>query len=226
MNDSVFLESLDDFRRRLQRVDWSSQSPSRRRILEVFLVLALEHGINSVSMRMIAQVIGIKAPSIYSHFPDGRNEILAEASRWHFYKFGTALLDELAQCSNPSQYWSAMIKVHLTRQLTLPESNLWDLLIATDQAVHTLPAEVRDEANEMVTLYENLYRTAAIDMGFSEPDSAVSIVMTLLEGASRWCDTDDLDNRLPELIDRADSLARSLLVTTALWTGYPSRSTR
>ncbi|MBY4012751.1 TetR/AcrR family transcriptional regulator [Rhodococcoides fascians] len=216
--DSELSTSIDTFRRRLMKVDWSSQSPSRRQILEVFLVLALERGINSVSMRMIAQEIGIKAPSIYSHFPNGRNEILAEASRWHFYKFGTALLTALATCKDANQCWTAMVTVHTTRQLTLPESNLWDLLMATDKMVHTLPSEVREEADEMVVLYENLYRAAAREMGVSEPDGVVDIVMTLLEGATRWCDADFSKDVPPELIARVDRMTRVILETARVST--------
>lgn len=209
--DPSFSRAVEDFRQRLGRYDWSSQSPSRRQILEVFLRLALEHGFNSVSLRMIAAEIGIKAPSIYAHFPGGRDEIVAASLRWHFHKFGTAVLESLADCRSADQAWTAMVGVHLQRQLQLPESNLWDLLMATDRMVHNLPGDLSAEANELVALYEELYRAAARDMGVEYPDEAIKLVMTLLEGASRWCTGGEDPRKLRKLAVRADRLTRSML---------------
>ncbi|MDI9978694.1 TetR/AcrR family transcriptional regulator [Rhodococcus sp. IEGM 1307] len=212
MPQPLFAEAAaEDFRRHLEKYDWSDQSPSRRQILQAFLRLATTNGFQSVSMRMIAKVVNIKAPSIYAHFPDGRDEIVAESLRWHFHQFGTAVLDETDMCTSPADFWSAMVRVHLTRQLELPESNLWDLLVATDKMVHVLPAEVRDEAAEWVGLYEGMYNAVAQDLGIEEPYEGVRIVMTLLEGATRWCDWDGSEGQLAALADRAVQLTRSVL---------------
>ncbi|MGV0807980.1 TetR/AcrR family transcriptional regulator [Mycolicibacterium setense] len=209
--DPSFSRAVEGFRQRLGQYDWSSQSPYRRQILEVFLRLALEHGFNSVSLRMIAAEIGIKAPSIYAHFPDGRDEIVAASLRWHFHKFGTAVLESLADCRSADEAWTAMVGVHLRRQLQLPESNLWDLLIATDGMVHNLPSDLSAEANELVALYEELYRAAAREMGVEHPDEAIKLVMTLLEGAGRWCTGGEDPHEFPELAARADALTRAML---------------
>jgi AcrR family transcriptional regulator len=219
-------QATEDFEQHLNQNDWTGQSPARRRILDAFLGLALEHGVNSVSMRMIAQALNIKAPSLYAHFANGREEIVAESLRWHFHKFGMAILEELATCTSADQAWTAMVRVHLSRQLELPESNLWDLIIATDRMVHNLPAEMSAEAEELVGLYDGLFRAAAHEMGVNEPHEAVRLVMTLLEGASRWCDWSDDQDQQQLLVERADQLSRLMLQQAADWTATSTKSTR
>lgn len=215
--DTELARAVDDFRSRLSQYDWSGQSASRRQILEAFLALALQRGFNSVSMRMMAQELGIKAPSLYAHFPRGRDEIVAESLRWHFYKFGTAILNDVASCTSADETWTTMVRTQLTLQLQLPENNLWDLLIATDRMVHVLPTDVSAEADELVELYERMFRGAAHDMGFNEPEEAVRVVMTLLEGASKWCRPGDNFEDLALMVGRADALSRSVLALADRW---------
>ncbi|MGW2888851.1 TetR/AcrR family transcriptional regulator [Streptomyces griseoruber] len=203
--------AVEEFGQHLGKLDWSSQSASRRAILEAFLRLATENGFNSVTMRMIAKEMAIKAPSLYNHFPDGRDEIVAESLRWHFYKFGIAVLDEVRGVSDPREGWRRMVHVHLTRQIQLPESDLWDLLVATDQVVHFLPLALREEVDAWVDLYEALYRAAAEDMGFGPSVQQVKLVMTVLEGANRWAMWDGKPRSLAALVEKANTATLALL---------------
>lgn len=192
-------------------VNWSGQSPSRQRILEAFLHLAIIHGFNAVSMRMIGSAVNIKAPSVYSHFPNGRDEIVAESLRWNLHKFAVAVLDGVTGTASAVEFWDALVRVHLLRQLQLPERDLWDLLVATDRAAHFLPAELRAELDDWVDSYEGMYRSAARDMGFDDPAESVRVVMTLLEGANRWCQWSGDDADLPALVERAVALTHAVM---------------
>lgn len=191
-------------------LDWSRHSPSRLAVLEAFLRLATEHGFVSVSMRMMAKELNIKPASLYSHFA-GRDEIVAESLRWHFSKFGNAVLEEIREVADPTEGWRRMIRVHLTRQIELPESNLWDLLVATDQVVHYLPPDLRSEVDAWVDLYEGLYRAAAFDMGHGKRDEQVKLIMTILEGANRWYTSDGNQRRLAAAVERATNASFALL---------------
>jgi AcrR family transcriptional regulator len=62
--------------------DWSAQTPARQRIPRAFLRLATAHGFNSVTMRTLGRELDMKAPSLYSSFPRGKDEIVAESLRW------------------------------------------------------------------------------------------------------------------------------------------------
>lgn len=210
MRQPEWPRAVEEFEEHLLKLDWSRQTASRQGILEAFLRLATEHGFNSVSMRMIAREVDIKAPSLYSHFPEGRDEIVAECLRWHFYRFGMAVIDEIRDVSDPADGVRRMVRVHMTRQLTLPESNLWDLLVATDQMVHFLPRDLRREVDAWIDRYEALYRAAASDMGCAAPAQRVKLAMTILEGANRWAMWDQAQP-LDECVETATSLTLALL---------------
>jgi AcrR family transcriptional regulator len=209
--EACWRKAVAEFEGHLLELDWSHQSPGRQGILEAFLRLATENGFNSVSMRMVASAVNMKAPSLYAHFPKGRDEIVAESLRWHFYRFGIALVDEIRDVHDPLEGWRAMVAVHLTRQIELPESNLWDLLVATDQVVHFLEPVLRGEVDAWVDRYEGLYRAAAVEMGHGPSEESVKIAMTMLEGANRWVTWNGAAAELDAAVARAQSVTLSLL---------------
>jgi AcrR family transcriptional regulator len=204
--------ALQAFREHMDQFDWSTQSGSRRKILQAFLRLATQHGFNAVSMRMIASEVNVKAPSLYAHFPDGRDEIVAESLRWHFYRFGVALIQAVENTRTAEEYWDAMVKLHFTRQVALPESNLWDLLVAADSMLHFLATDLRAEVDIWLSLHESMYVSAAADMGCKDPESPVRVVIALLESSTRWIPAEPLsESDLEPLADRAAALSKSVL---------------
>jgi AcrR family transcriptional regulator len=176
-----------DLTRLLQKFDWSDQTPGRRNILDAFLKLAGSMGYSAVSMRVLSNEINLKAPSIYSHFPGGRDEIVAEALRWHYYRYGVAVLEATDGCRTADEYWDALVRIHVTRQLERPESDLWDLVVATDRIGGFLQPEIRKEVRHWLSLCEGLYEATALDLGCSDAKVKGSIVMTLLNGSGSWC---------------------------------------
>lgn len=120
-------------RQHLDAFDWSGLTPGRRNILEAFLRLAARQGYAAVTMRALGKEIHLKAPSIYSHFPGGRDEIVAESLRWDYYRFGLAALEAVADCKDGSEFFDAMVRIQLTHQLDRPESDLWDIVVASDR---------------------------------------------------------------------------------------------
>ncbi|WP_423183542.1 TetR/AcrR family transcriptional regulator [Arthrobacter sp. NyZ413] len=211
MSGRSYEAARDAFAHQLQEWDWAGQGASRRHILEAFLELAIANGFSSVSMRTIANAVNIKPPSLYSHFPNGRDEIVAESLRWHFHRFGMALLEAVDPATSAETFWDAMVRLHFTRQVKLPESNLWDLLVATDRMAHVLPPALRDQVNDWVSLHQNMYVAAATDMGYTQAEERVKVVMTLLEGATRWASPDCNDDEMEALTSRAVTLSQVVL---------------
>ncbi|MGN7862392.1 TetR/AcrR family transcriptional regulator [Microbacterium sp. 22303] len=183
-------------------------TPSQARILDAFLRLAITNGFDSVTMRMIGRSVGIKAPSIYAHFPGGREEIVAESLRWHFRQFGLALLDATGGRQSPDEFWESMVRLHFVRQSTLPESNLWDLLVQTDRMAAIFPPDLRHRVAMWVEIHEDMYVAAAEDLGFEEPREAVRTVIALLEATTRWASA---GSSLDDASTRAIALSRHLL---------------
>ena len=211
MSVTSYEEAVAGFQTKLEDWNWAGQKTARQNILEAFLELAIANGFNSVSMRTIANAVNIKPPSLYSHFPEGRDEIVAESLRWHFHRFGVALLEAVEPAANAEEFWDAMVRLHFTRQVRLPESNLWDLLVATDRMAGVLPKDLRAQVDEWVALHEQMYVSAARDMGCADPTEHVRVVVTLLEGATRWASRDCTDAELEELANRAVTLSRAIL---------------
>ncbi|MEV7607296.1 TetR/AcrR family transcriptional regulator [Paenarthrobacter sp. NPDC089322] len=211
MSSTSYKEARDTFAQRMEEWDWAGQKASRQHILEAFLELAIANGFNSVSMRTIANAVSIKPPSLYSHFPGGRDEIVAESLRWHFHRFGVALLEAVDHAQSAGEFWDCMVRLHFTRQVRLPESNLWDLLVATDRMANVLPRELRAQVDDWVDLHQQMYVAAAVDMGIPQAEERVKVVMTLLEGATRWASPESNDAELEALTDRAVLLSRTLL---------------
>lgn len=211
IHDSFRLRALDEFARQFDTSDRSDMSPAKRRVLEAFLKLCVSHGMDSVSMRDLAKELDIKAPSIYTHFPGGRDEIVSESMRWHYYQFCQALLDAVGTARDASEFWDAMVRLHFTRQVLLPESDLWDLIAATDRTAHVLPAELSDKVTDWVDAYESLYIAAALDMGIMASGRRVKMVMTVLEGSSRWFGTDHSRKAIRGGAEHAVLVARSIL---------------
>lgn len=203
----------DDLRRHLDRFDWAGQTARRREILQTFLKLATTEGYSSVTMRRLAKAIGVKASSIYFHFPAGRDEIVTESMRWHYYEWGTAIVDAVDQCNSASEIWDAMVRVHLTRQLSLPESDLWDILVAMDRIGRFLPVQIREEIDHWLHLFPRMYEAAAHEMGYRNCDTAVHVVVAVLDSASSWCkrsaDQQDLVTQVKQAIAMTHALLSS-----------------
>lgn len=86
---------------------------SRGVILSESLRLFAEHGYGGTSMRDVAKLVGIKAPTVYSHYPS-KAHVLAELARIgheeHLRRVRTAVL---AAQPDPKQQLAALVRAHV-----------------------------------------------------------------------------------------------------------------
>ncbi|MEJ1185374.1 TetR/AcrR family transcriptional regulator [Pseudarthrobacter sp. CCNWLW247] len=211
MNHSPREQANTAVRDFLSSRDWSAQTPARQRILVAFLTLATARGFGSVTMRTLGRELDMKAPSLYSSFPRGKDEIVAESLSWFTHRFARELLDAAEATTTPEEYWAALVRFHLAQQLQRPEADLWDLLVATDRVARFLSDEVRQEVASWVRLHEDMYAAAAEEMGFRLSRKTTNVIFTLLDGAGRWADWNGSDTDLEILLDHAVALSRSIL---------------
>jgi len=191
--------------------DWSAQTPARQRILVAFLRLATASGFNSVTMRTLGRELDMKAPSLYSSFPRGKDEIVAESLSWFTHRFARDLLKAVEATTTPEEYWAALVRFHLAQQLQWPEADLWDLLVATDRVARFLSDEVCEEVASWMKLHEDMYAAAAEDMGFPLSSQTIRVILTLLDGAGRWAAWNGSDAELEILLRHAVTLSRAML---------------
>ena len=107
-----------------------------------------------------------------------------------------------------------MVRVHLTRQLSLPESDLWDILVAMDRIGGFLPSEIRSEIDHWLQLFPRMYEAAAHEMGYRNCDTAVHVVVAVLDSASSWCKRPG-DHDLESQVRRATAITHALLASQA-----------
>lgn len=206
------LRASQQMRQHLDAFDWSGLTPGRRNILEAFLRLAARQGYAAVTMRALGKEIHLKAPSIYSHFPGGRDEIVAESLRWDYYRFGLAALEAVADCKDGSEFFDAMVRIQLTHQLDRPESDLWDIVVASDRiGGGFLQRDIREEMDHWLRLCARMYETAAQEMGYDNVEAKVRVVMTILNGASSWCGWSGNPKDLEACAEQAIAITRSML---------------
>lgn len=197
----------------LSRRDWSTQTPARQRILAAFLRLATTNGYTAVSMRTLSGELDLRPSSLYSSFPGGKDEIVAEALSWFTHRFGQDLLAAAEETTNAEEYWAALVRFHLSQQLQRPEADLWDLLVATDRVGQFLGDETREEVATWLRLHEDMFAAAAKEMGFSLSSQNTYMILTLLDGAGRWANWDGSPESLEKLLANAVAVSRSILAT-------------
>ncbi|WP_173009955.1 TetR/AcrR family transcriptional regulator [Mycolicibacterium sp. P9-64] len=206
------LRAADQLRTYVNTVDWSHMTYRRQQILEAFVELASTIGYESVTMRALGERVGVKAPSIYRHF-DGRDTIVAEAYRWHFYRFASALLEAVDRAGDVEEYWNALIGVHVRRQLESPENDMWDILLAGDRIAGFLPSDMRDEYRAWLRLYEQMHEAAVRELGYGSTDVGkfAKIVVKIFDTVGEWCDWDGTERGMQLCIAQAIAISRALL---------------
>lgn len=181
------MQALDVVRNEIASFGWTNLTDGRRLILEAFLRIATSAGYSAVTMRALGRQVNVKAPSLYSHFPGGRDEVVSEALRWHFYQFATGTIKSVEPTVGAVEFWITLVDQYVRRQLQRPENDMFDLMLATDRSSGFLPAETREEISHLVDLNAGLFKGAALDMGYQgDVDQAVAIVLTLLGGVRSW----------------------------------------
>ncbi|MFF3573388.1 TetR/AcrR family transcriptional regulator [Nocardia jiangxiensis] len=211
MNVSPRVQATERLRQHLDQFDWSGQTPGRRNILQAFLALATTKGYAAVTMRTLGKEVELKAPSLYAHFPGGREEIVAESLRWHYHRFGTSVLQAVDGTRDAGEFLDAIVRVHVEAQLTTPENNLWDILVATDAAAGFLPSDVRADVDEWLRLYAGMFEAAAFELGFENVATNLRVISTILDGARNWCGWNGNADTLETCVNQGVLITRSLL---------------
>jgi AcrR family transcriptional regulator len=84
--------------------------PPNERIKREAMRLFVEHGVDAVSMRDIAEAVGMKAPSLYAHFRS-REELIGELFHASYAEYGRRLAEAAAIPGDFRQQLEAMVRV-------------------------------------------------------------------------------------------------------------------
>jgi AcrR family transcriptional regulator len=82
----------------------------KERIKREAMRLFVQNGVDAVSMRDIADAVGMKAPSLYAHFR-GRDELIGELFHASYAEYGRQLADAAATPNGFRSQLEAMVRV-------------------------------------------------------------------------------------------------------------------
>ena len=203
--------ACDEMRAHLAQFDLTAMSNGRRQILATFLNLAVKEGYPGVTMRGLAKAIDVKASSIYFHFPGGKDEIIGETLRWHYFNWGTAILARTEASQSVQEFWENLVRVHIERQIEVPDSDLWDILVAMDRVFGFLRPDFQSEIRNWLDLSTELYAAAAREMGYDVDTDIARAIVKLLDNVTSWCDLDKSGNDPEPCITRAIAMTQAIL---------------
>lgn len=113
------------------------QSKSSKRVLEAALKLFSEHGYAGASMRDVAALAGVKASSIYAHFPS-KEHILAELCRiGHEAQYRSVRTAVLDSGDDPRDQIVAYVGAHVEFHTTYPM-----LAVISNSELHVLSEDL------------------------------------------------------------------------------------
>jgi AcrR family transcriptional regulator len=145
--------------------------PPKERIKREAMRLFVEHGVDAVSMRDIADAAGMKAPSLYAHFRS-REELIGELFFASYAEYGGQLAEAAASPGTFRRQLEAMVRVICA--LHSEDELLFNFLLLTQHGVlRQVPADLHNPV-------EVICRRVAVAMESGEipPGNA-----TLLAGA-------------------------------------------
>lgn len=173
--------------------------------------LASIEGYSAVTMRTLAKEASVKAASIYFHFPGGRSEIVAQSLRWHYSNWGYSILEAIDKFSEPEQFWDALVSAVARCQISIPASDLWDLLVRMDRAGGFLETEFRREIDHWLDLCADLFQASAEAIGYAVDRGRVNMIMSMLDAGSSWSEWNGDAADLDAIAEQAIIVSRAIL---------------
>jgi len=143
----------------------------KERIKREAMRLFVDHGVDAVSMRDIADAVGLKAPSLYAHFRS-REELIGDLFFASYAEYGRRLADAAATQGGFRRQLEAMVRVICA--LHAEDELLFNFLLLTQHGF--LRQIARDERNPVEVICRSV--AAAMQAGDIPPGNA-----TLVAGA-------------------------------------------
>lgn len=164
-------------------------SPAKAKILATAMSLFTKTGFAGTSMRDIASDVGIKAASLYSHFPDGKTQILAVGLRSILDQFHAFVIEDIRYDLSAVDQLHAVLARHVRWQIDFGETAVaWDAAINQFGVAGALPDGVLEHIRDEQALYLDFIRALVIEVnaGRSSSEDVSSAVMLLCNSAHRF----------------------------------------
>jgi AcrR family transcriptional regulator len=144
---------------------------TEERILEAATLLFYEKGYHGTSMREVAAAVGIKAASLYNHFP-GKEDLLFRIAYGTMAELLEGGLAAIAPYETARERLRALVVWHVVYHA----ERRFEARVA-DEQLHALGPERRSEAvrirDEYTGLFKDILRAGRADDGWTVPSTSV-----------------------------------------------------
>jgi len=163
-----------------------SMPSTKERIRRAALSLFAAHGYAAVSMRDIADAVGVRPGGLYNHFP-GKQDLLADLMRKHMETLLAALEEALDGEMAPRDALEAFARFHASYHIDFPD----DVFIAYME-LRSLEPGPRAEIGALRDSYEyrlrGILEAGRVAGDFTLTDARVTarMLLALLTGVTTW----------------------------------------
>lgn len=183
-------------------------SGGRERLMQAVINVTLEKGYIGLSMRSIARAAKIQPASIYSHYENGKEQLVAETLLHAYLEFLRTILRDAPDASTaPEDRFGGLLRVHLAFQFRTGWSDLWQVLVENESATEHISPEHRGSLEELQSAYVQLLTALMLEM--KSPGNVrlkVRLVIELLNRVTKDSPLRDIagdDETLMEAVVRA-----------------------
>lgn len=170
----------------MARLAGSSGENTSRVIREESLRLFARHGYDAVSMRQIADAVGVQASALYQYFPN-KQQLLVTLLKEHMEELLAALGDAPMQALGPRAELEAFARFHIRHHLTRA-----DAVFISYMELRALEPEGFRQIETLRKAYEGRLK-AILDRGAAEgsfqveePHVAAMAILAMLTGVNTW----------------------------------------
>lgn len=163
-----------------------AQPSTKERIRRAALALFAARGYAAVSMRDIAEAVGVRPGGLYNHFP-GKQDLLADLMRRHMETLLAALDEALAGESEPRDALESFARFHTSYHIDFPD----DVFIAYME-LRSLEPGPRAEIGALRDAYERRLRLileagrAAGDFTLADAKITTRMLLAMMTGVTTW----------------------------------------
>ncbi len=157
---------------------------AKTRVLDTAQNLFNQHGYNSVSMRDIADGLGMKQSSLYYHVPDGKEQLYVEVTKRCLEAHFTGITDAISRFNDLETQLQAISRWFFSR----PALHLFNMM---EHDMAELSSENQHYLKELA--YQSLFMplieafedaVARDEIRFVDPEQFAGMFLTIIEGVS------------------------------------------
>lgn len=175
----------------LALAEWVPGNDRRQQIRDMALSLFVEQGYGNVSLRQLAEPLGISAGSLYHHL-ESKQTLLFELIHDHLQHLLDSATWEIGKANETATQLRAFIATHLYFHIRHK-----DLSLLSNLELRSLEAALQAEIKNLLKQYRQclaaiLQQGMAVGLFVTQPvASAVQAVLAMLSGVAFWFDEQD-----------------------------------